>query len=617
MLNKLHFHTRVFIFYSLLASVIIITLSSAFYLYIFSYVKQDSRQYFIQTVDTVAMNIDRLTEGLDAMSTQLIASEELQSLSRNIKNSIKSNPGYLNTNLEEKRGLQAIFLSINSPVDKVRKISLFFTSRDFVSIGGHIVEYKDGLPEPVYSRWNSFFETQELYFKILPPTEAGEDGMFSSPLTFSLIRPVLDTYSNFKTLGILELQQDYSKIEQICSIYDEKNEYELYIIDGTDVIYPLNVDENKKLSLYSNYIENHSPREIFAYDNEMTRRKEIICYSTLEHSSWNVILVQPRSAFMKPIHNILKLVLLLCSLFMILTIIVIFVITRSLTRPIKELRESVKRVSFENPSIDVLSHHDEIEELKDTFNEMILQLQESAHKIIHSRSSELNAHFLALQAQINPHFLYNSIMSISAAGQEDGSRKVQTMCSQLGDLFRYIASTDEYRDIPVTVQDEIIHAENYLDFMKWRYEDRLEFSIDFPESMLMIPVPKLILQPVLENSISHGFKRVRPPIRLSVKGRLNNKRWSIVIADNGGGFDNESLDNLKKQMQMIDKSILDGEFKNDFKIGGMALVNIYSRLKLQYEDNALLHIENPAEGGAQIIIGGAVQLNHNPDNREE
>jgi len=128
----------------------------------------------------------------------------------------------------------------------------------------------------------------------------------------------------------------------------------------------------------------------------------------------------------------------------------------------------VKSITLEDPNIRLSTSHDEIELLKDAFNDMLARLKLSANELIQAKAGEGRAHFLALQAQINPHFLYNSIMSISAAGQEAGSEKVQIMCAQLGDLLRYVASMNGDR---TTIKDELGHVETYLKFVKWRYED--------------------------------------------------------------------------------------------------------------------------------------------------
>ena len=604
MFERSNFHTKVFLLYSILAMAIIVLLSAAFYAYIYNTVRSDSRNFFVQVVHNTSLNIDRLITGLDAMSTQLIANRELQEISERIAEEPEDAVNYFEVNLDDKRDLQGIFLSINSPIDKVRKISIVYSPEDVVSVGGNIIEYSDGLPDSIWDEWRTAFRDSRVFYRILPPS-SNEDDTLTSPVTFSLIRPLKAVYTNYRTLGFIELQQDYSRIEKICNFSEVGDGYRLYIIDAEEnIVYPYKEGSVDDARMYLKAISQVEPGEIFPFENTEEGREEMICYSNIESYHWHVILVQPKKVFMEPVLEIFRLVLLLGLVFIAISLSVVFVSTRALTKPIRELRESVKSASIENPRIGTSTNHNEVELLKDAFNEMILQLQESANKVVQSRSSELHAHFLALQAQINPHFLYNSIMSISAAGQEAGSRKVQTMCSQLGEHLRYIASTDEPDGQPVTLNEEILHARVYLDFIKWRYEDRLGFKLDIPEDMSTLHVPKLVLQPVIENCISHGFVDVRPPIRISIKGSADHESWRIEVRDNGNGFSNSALDELKNQIASIDSSIAAGRFINDFRFGGMALINIYSRLRLLYGTKAIFSAGNAREGGARVIIGG-------------
>jgi len=608
MFRKINLQKKIFLFYSVSVAAIFILLSTFFYSYIFNYKKNDSQSYFIQVVSKVSTNIDNLILDLDTVSTQLIASKDLQTIFQEGSNSTLEGKNYFDLSLADQRAAQSIFLSINSPKDRARIITVANSPTNYVSIGDDNHIHISG---ENYEKWINYFNQSKDFFKVLPPRNDGISNAVFSPTTFSLIRPLIATYSSCKNIGLIELQQDYSKIENICRLDDDKSGLKLFIIDDEgNIIYPFQRNSNDETEMYFKCIKGAEPGKIFSIINQLSGHKEFICYSNISNYSWHVILVQPESLFMMPVYQAEGLLLLLCFLFIAVTTVIIFIVSTSLTRPIRDLRESIKSISFENPSISIHTQHDEIMILKDTFNEMLCQLKNSANKIIQSRSSELHAHFLALQAQINPHFLYNSLMSISAAGQEAGSQKVQIMCSQLGDIFRYIASTD---DSSITIHDEINHAKTYLKFIKWRYEERLEFSIDIQPNMYDIRVPKLILQPIIENCFSHGFLKIKPPIIINITGSITEDTWIIEVEDNGMGFSEDALNLLTQQIEKIDRNISNGVYKNDFKVGGMALLNIYTRLKLLYSEKTIFHIINLASRGSKVTIGGTVIKSTNDD----
>jgi two-component system, sensor histidine kinase YesM len=601
MLKKSGFQLKIFLFYSITVLTIIIMLTSSFYYYVYKNIESNSKSYFLQIVEKVSSNIDNLVFNLDVVSTQLIASNDLQEIFGKVERSWSKSSNYFDENPADRKTVQSIFLSISSPKDRVRKISIYNSPTNFISIG-NTTDFSKSEIKMNYKKWSGYFNKYSINFKILPSTSD----------TFSLIRPFTATYSSYNTLGIIVLQQQYSKIEDICNLEDAKNGLKLYIIDDEyNIIYPQQMNSPIESRAYIDSVKNAEPGTIYSVKNPLSNQSEFVSYANIEHyPSWHVVLTQPKALFEKPAYTVLKLILLLCLLFMLITIVIIFISTRSLMRPIRELRESLESVTFENTNISISPTHNEIENLKDAFNEMFKELKESASKTIQSQANELQAHFLALQAQINPHFLYNSIMSISAAGQEAGNEKVQIMCSQLGEMYRYIGSMD---NSSITIQDELKYAELYLKFIKWRYEDRLDYSLEIEDRMFDIVVPKLIIQPIIENCFSHGFVKVRPPYEISIKGYCLENAWFIDIIDNGQGFTDAAITEIRSQMKRIDHKILSGKITNELKVGGLALINIYTRLKLLYNDKAVFKIENLYEGGSKITIGGAcLSDNHTP-----
>ena len=201
-------------------------------------------------------------------------------------------------------------------------------------------------------------------------------------------------------------------------------------------------------------------------------------------------------------------------LIMLPAIALITLIAFGLTRSIRRLTKKVRQMPAEsvlpgNPStpqalMDVVtsSSNYEIHILEQTYNSMMLRLRENTLRELALREGALQAQLSALQAQINPHFIYNTLNIISAKSMESGNFDVIEICDQFASMLRYAMDT---RSRTATMQDEIENVRNYLTLAKARYEQNLEYTIDVPDDLQDIKVPKLTLQPIVENALTHGY----------------------------------------------------------------------------------------------------------------
>ncbi|MEC0226474.1 sensor histidine kinase [Paenibacillus alba] len=225
---------------------------------------------------------------------------------------------------------------------------------------------------------------------------------------------------------------------------------------------------------------------------------------------------------------------------------------------------------------------------------MRLRLQESLEQTVASRAHELEAQNFALQFQMNPHFLYNTITNISILAEEADQMTIVAFCQDLSSMLRYISSHDTS---PVRLAEELEHTTNYINLMKLRYEDNIEFHVDIPKQLQIIYIPKLIIQPFVENAFKYGI-HVNPPWIISITSQVDNHRWKLIIRDNGQGFQKNHLQQLKHLIAITDPY----HRIPNLKINGMGLINVYARLKLLYNNHCTLDIDNHPAGGAVITI---------------
>ena len=202
---------------------------------------------------------------------------------------------------------------------------------------------------------------------------------------------------------------------------------------------------------------------------------------------------------------------------------------------------------------------------------------------------------MALQSQINPHFYYNSLSSIIILAENGRCEDVVTLCRSLGSIMRYIAKDSENT---VTLGEEIDYIKKYLYCMKIRYQSSLNYHINIDESLLDIKIPKLIIQPLVENAIKYGTD-CTPPWDIYIKSTVSDDYWRIDVIDSGNGFPDEIIETLNEKINNAKNHI----GIPNIEIDGMGLVNVYSRWKLHCGNNIIFTFGNMEKGGGIVSIG--------------
>ncbi|WP_343247143.1 sensor histidine kinase [Diplocloster hominis] len=275
--------------------------------------------------------------------------------------------------------------------------------------------------------------------------------------------------------------------------------------------------------------------------------------------------------------------------------VITYKISEQISKPIHNMCGRVRSIDLKQGIHfeKVETHIDELEFLSDSLREMSVDLGESLQNIITLKDYETQARMLALQAQMQPHFLFNTLTMIGTLAEEDGNVKITRICLNLTKMFRYIADSGQGG---VRMFEEIRHVEQYVEIMKERFPTS-KVQIDIPLELMNCRIPKLIVQPLVENAFKY-CKRQKPEI--TVRGYLmEDGRWTVEVKDNGDGFPIEKKEEIMKKCRegMKDEKALSSQ------IDGMGLVNVFVRLKLFFGENMTYHIE-ALEG--KIVIGGCM-----------
>ena len=266
-------------------------------------------------------------------------------------------------------------------------------------------------------------------------------------------------------------------------------------------------------------------------------------------------------------------------------------IARNITFPIQKLRDSMKRVQkgdFSAAEIEVYSDN-EIGSLTRSFNVMTHKIQDLMAQNIQEQEQKRKIELKALQSQINPHFLYNTLDSIIWMAEGKKNEEVVLMTASLARLLRQSISIENEL---VTIGQEVEYVRSYLTIQKMRYKDKLEFEINVDPRITHAKIIRLVLQPIVENAIYHGLKYKESKGMLKVHGYELGERIIIDITDDGVGMDEETL-----------KHIYD-KHKVNYHSNGVGVYNVQQRLVLYYgkEYGIIYHSEKGKGTTATVVI---------------
>ncbi|WP_339220957.1 sensor histidine kinase [Paenibacillus sp. FSL H8-0332] len=298
-----------------------------------------------------------------------------------------------------------------------------------------------------------------------------------------------------------------------------------------------------------------------------------------DKTSWTLLVLTPVSYVTKGL-SVLRTVLLLSGgigtlLFLIMSFLLSTMITRPIIHLIRAMRKS--RMGVLTPNSQKVSTI-ELRELNNTYNGMVANINDLIRVVYEKEVLQSRTELKALQAQINPHFLFNTLEAFNWSLEEKGEEELAGLVVIMSRLFRYIIGSPHNKDEWVTLSEEVEQIRRYLRIMEMRMGERLSWDIRLDPHEAAVPVPKLLIQPIVENAILHGVEsRIGNGIIEVVITPSSRKGWTAVkVSDNGPGMNESTLLALRHA--------LDGGPPVSAKGGGVGLVNVQRRLKLYYAE---------------------------------
>lgn len=597
-----------FLTYSAIIVIGIAILFALFYLWSSSLLKTKAFNAISELSASLQTQLDLEVQKLDSVSVSILYSNLISD-----RISEYENPGTDDSSGAPEPGLSSvkkastdlydILVALVGPSYPVQQVYLHLFSGTSIGVGfDNSQKPLDIVGQPWY---DAVMQNRKKNKKVLTLTRLGYGS--SNPtnnVSLSLLRYFSDRYN--APTGIVEVKQSYNKVfsgfNQLAKDNPSLDQVIIYANNG-DIVYPYDASEQDRRLV--DLILQGSPGE-FAFDRRTyidrpgTNDEVLLTLKHSELTDWNVAVMISNKTLLAPLDRFTRLAIFVTLFILVFLIVLSYFASKRITKPLSSLNRTIKAMSLESlvsgPVVELNSGLNEWDRLNASFVKMNARLKESFDQLLLARTQELQAKMTALQSQMNPHFLYNSLATISAMAYEKMYEQIIAMCDNLSDMMRYIAADETEL---VDMQTEIHYTEMYLTCMKLRYGDMLACKMDLDASIERIRIPKIMIQPLVENALKYGTK-TSPPWEISVRGTIEGHRWVIEVRDNGPGFSDEELRRFYAQVNDIERN---GALPA-LRLQGMGLLNVYIRLKLHFGGHMHFEIRNLPDRGAVVAIGG-------------
>jgi len=386
---------------------------------------------------------------------------------------------------------------------------------------------------------------------------------YSADDVVSITKAVIDPVTG-KRLGVILIDLKLDKIKEVIEAITLGKSGFLYIMDanGGIVYAPVNPIVYRVKNEWLTDSTNSIVKKIQGSDFQ-------IIYKDSTYTNWKTIGVFSLNETLNEVTVLRHYSILIGFITLVLAVVAAFFFTASIAKPLSKLGSLMKMAEEGDLSVRFNSkYNDEIGRLGKSFNHMIKEISNLIDMVYVEQQRKREAELKTLQAQIKPHFLYNTLYTIQWMAQEHGAQDVVTILGDLANLFRIGLSKGKEM---ISVYEELEHVRSYLAIQKARYEDKLTYEVNFDEQVLNYSVLKLILQPLVENAIYHGINAKRGGGKIIITAKVSQGKLYFSVVDNGMGITIEKLAEIRQ--------LLDNNHVESSKTG-FGIFNVNERIRL-------------------------------------
>lgn len=552
---------------------------------------ESSQDIVSQLAITLGTQVDEQLRGMDQIARQVVYSDDI--ISDFLRPREKPRSLYLPLNT--RRAITNRLYDILTPsIAQFNQLSIVDTDTgNYIGIGMYPLQTLISVREINDIDW--VLQTREARGKmcVIPPHKElwreSDRNVFSVTRSFKSYSSMGQNYS-----GIVEIPCDTEFLTQLFEEARRENKYveKIFLFAQDDsLIYTSHPSEAQTYQELLTTLENQ--------ESLNGQSDGLLAYAKLDLAEWQIVIQADQGQVNSSLSNIIIMVVMTIVAGVIFAQVLSFYLSHQLTRPIKQIYQSINQLQVSSRSVGVSlspeSSGNELEQLRDTFDRLCRKLDQAVNEAALARTCEVESRMAALESQINPHFLYNTFAMIQTMADSNACSDISTICSDLSGLLRYSIGSD---NSPSTISSELHTCSTYLGIIYRRHYTQLSFSISMDPELGSYPIPRMVLQPLVENCIKHGLQH-NDIWRVEVHAVRDGDSWYITVSDNGAGFSQDTIQYIYDAIAAEELTL----FSEDGGGKHIGLVNTGIRLKLFFGDDLIFEIRNLPEGGSCVRLG--------------
>ena len=519
-----------------------------------------------QVIDQVRLNLENYLRSMmrisDAMYYTTIKSKDISTDSLEAEMNLLYEANKDNLVSVACFDIEGNFLGA-TPIDAVKQNANIAYQNWFVTANEELENFHFSLPHVQ----NLFDDSSHRYYWVI-----------------SLSRIVELTSKGNNQRGVLLVDMNYSTIEQQFKKVNSNTSlgYSYLLGKNGEIIY-----HPKQELIYSGLLQENNLEAMNysngSYQETFQGEKRVVIVKTVGYTGWKIVSVIPNTFFEMAVSGIQIFALFIIMLSVCILAFINQFVSKQIAKPIKNLEDSVREI--ESGNLDIQINEDgsqEIKKLGRTIKSMVSQMRELMDDIVKEQEQKRKMELGALQSQINPHFLYNTLDTIVWMIETERYEEAITIVTQLASLFRISLSKGK---TIICIRDEISHAQSYMNIQKVRYKNKFEVKYDIDEEVYKYATVKLIIQPLLENAIYYGMEFMDGEGIITLRAYMEDKVY-IEVTDNGLGIPKENVEQLLVENNRVQK-----------RGSGVGLINVHQRIQLRFGEEYGLEIESEPDEG--------------------
>lgn len=476
----------------------------------------------------------------------------------------------------------------------IRRVSIYGADGTFYTTGNTDVTSEEVKERIQYIRRQYPMNQMNSRVYLMPHLDFWDEG--SGVNVVSEIKPVKDKDTNI--IGYVEVQQNAFYMKNISSVkWNGKDLKVMIFMEETDELFYTNLAPSEK---YSNYIE-----KVKEFTRQYSRIREdkqsFFATASSNYYACKTVIILDKKILNESLNKMTVGIAFIAGILILVTTFYSFWTTKMIMRPINLLVKTMQDTNLKNfkQKRELKISDRETEILVTSFEDMADRLQKALTKQKKLENVQMKTLFSALQSEMGPHFLYNSLGSIANLCERGEGDAAADACYSLTEILRYASN---YETSEVTIGEEIENLKSYLSIMKSRYQQRIEFEMQIDEEAKYTMVPKLTYQPIVENAIKYSLME-HDKVIIKIYTVILGGRLVIEIKDNGCGISKEAGEVIQKRIEEFAQKDEDTDIANTIQFGGMGLSGTLIRLSIYFGESFRYELQdNNDEGGTSILI---------------